>query len=123
MEVRRMGLTVVTYDEGPGPRRNKAKKNPPAREVDVMDYEYEDLLERFTGSDVCQRLMPMVSRWTPWGRDWNHSTAEIESIVPEFERALTAVDAGSETSKMLEQLLAMSRRAVAEHLCMAVIRD
>ncbi|MEH3075236.1 MAG: hypothetical protein PGN11_00920 [Quadrisphaera sp.] len=118
-----MGLSVGIYDEDSPPRKTKTRLKPTAVQVDVLEAELEDVLERFYLHDPARLSMPMFSRWSPIGRDWRLTAPELEDLAAELRRVLPSAEPGSDTARMLQKLLAMAERALAEGLVMCVSPD
>ncbi|MBC3761822.1 hypothetical protein ACUN7V_17125 [Quadrisphaera oryzae] len=89
--------------------------------MDSLDDEEE--LTHFLAFHPVASELPMLSRWDPAGRPWCQTPDEIEWIAAEVQRALLQIEPGSQTGEMLEQLLGLARRAMAENLLMEVAPD
>lgn len=118
-----MGLSVGIYDEGGPPRKTKTRTRPTSVQVDALEPELEDVLERFYVHDPARQTMPVLSRWSPIGRDWRLTAPDLEDLAAELRRVLPGAEPGSDTERMLEKLLEMAERALAEGLVMDVDPD
>lgn len=118
-----MGLSAGIYDEDVPPRKTKTRTKPTAVLVDHLDWELENELEHFYNDDPARLAMPLFSRWSPIGRGWRLTAGDLEDLVAEFRRVLPGAEPGSGPARMLEKLLAMAERALAEGLVMCVSPD
>lgn len=129
-----MGVAVVISEGEPtGPRPNSEKRRrratrteirnrnqAPSRIVDRLDD--EEAMSHFL-ADPNRHGQPLLSRWAPFGRCWAIAPDDVAAIAIEVGRALLDAEPGSDEALMLEQLLGLARRAVAEDLVMGVYPD
>ncbi|MBC3763450.1 hypothetical protein ACUN7V_20185 [Quadrisphaera oryzae] len=128
-----MGVAIALYEDQPSqPHPNSLKRKKRLTRAEIRDknrqpgavahLDDEETLSRFV-ADANTHGQPMLSRWTPFGRSWYHPPEEVAVIAVEVARALAVAEPGSDTARMLEDLLGLARRAVAEGLYMAVLPD